>query len=217
MPMDRDDKLRVLYLLRILEERTDEDHTLSTPEICSILKEEYGIETFRTTVASDAEAIRNAGFGIQTVRSRQNRYNFIDRDFDVPEVKILADAVLSSKFITKAKSEALAEKILRLAGPYRAGEIRRNLMMDGRIKPENEMVFYIADAVNEAINLKRKISFQMAEYNLKKRRVLKNGGEKYVFSPYALVWDGDYYYAVLYILSTRWEPMLPCFSEYPTA
>ena len=196
--MDRDDKLRVLYLLRILAERTDEDHSLTTPEICRILKEEYGIETFRTTVASDVEALQRAGFGIQTVRSKQNRYNYIDRDFDVPEVKILADAVLSSRFITKAKSAALADKILKLAGPYRAGEIKRNLVMDGRIKPENEKVFYIADAKNEAINLTRKISFQMAEYNLKKRRVHKNGGEKYIFSPYALVWDGDYYYAVGY-------------------
>ncbi len=194
--MDIDGKLRPLYLLRILKENTDEDHTLSTAQLCKMLKEQYDIETFRTTIKSDVEVLQQAGFSIQATRSTQNVYNYIERDFDVPEIKLLIDAVMSSKFITKAKSDTLVMKLMELAGPYKAKELKRNLIVDGRIKQENELIYIIVDAINDAINAKKKISFQMIEYNVRKDRVLHHSGEKYVFSPYSLVWDGDYYYVV---------------------
>lgn len=194
--MDIDGKLRPLYLLKILKENTDEDHTLTTAQLCKMLKDEYDIETFRTTIKSDIEVLQRAGFSIQAARSTQNVYNYIARDFDVPELKLLIDAVMSSKFITKAKSDMLVSKLTELAGPYKAKELRRNLVVDGRIKQENELIYIIVDAINEAINLKKKIAFQKVEYNVKKERVLHSNGEKYVFSPYSLVWDGDYYYVV---------------------
>ena len=103
--MDIDGKLRPLYLLKILKERTDEDHALTTNQLGDILKEEYGIEkTFRTTIKSDIEVLQKAGFSVQATRSTQNQYNYIERDFEIPEVKLLIDAVMSSKFITKGKS-----------------------------------------------------------------------------------------------------------------
>ena len=196
--MDIDGKLRPLYLLRILKERTDEDHTLTTAQLCKMLKEEFGIETFRTTIKGDIEVLQQAGFSVQVTRSTQNLYNYIERDFDIPEVKLLIDAVMSSKFITKAKSDQLVSKLTELAGPYKARELKRNLIVDRRIKPENEQVYMIVDAINEAINARKKIRFQKVEYNVKKERVLHHGGEEYVFSPYSLVWDGDYYYVVGY-------------------
>ena len=196
--MDIDGKLRPLYLLRVLKERTDEDHTLTTAQLCKMLKEEFGIETFRTTIKGDIEVLQQAGFSVQVTRSTQNLYNYIERDFDVPEVKLLIDAVMSSKFITKAKSDQLVSNLTELAGPYKARELKRNLVVDGRIKPENEQVYMIVDAINEAINARKKIRFQKVEYNVKKERVLHHGGEKYVFSPYSLVWDGDFYYVVGY-------------------
>ena len=196
--MDIDGKLRPLYLLRILKENTDEEHSLTTAQLCKMLKEEYGIDTFRTTIKSDIEVLQRAGFGIQTTRSTQNLYNFYERDFDVPEIKLLIDAVMSSKAITAAKSDQLTKKLAELAGPYKAKELKRNLIVDGRIKQENELVFLIVDAINEAINTRKKISFQKAEYNIKKDRILHNNGELYVFSPYSLVWDGDFYYVVGY-------------------
>ena len=79
--MDIDDKLRPLYLLRILKDRTDEDHTLTTSQLCRVLKDEYGIETFRTTIKSDIQVLQQAGFSIQATRSTQNLYNYIERDF----------------------------------------------------------------------------------------------------------------------------------------
>ena len=196
--MDVDGKLRPLYLLKILQERTDEDHCLTTVQLCKILENEYGINTFRTTIKSDVEVLQKAGFSVQCTRSTQNLYNYIEREFDVPEIKILIDAVLSSKFITKAKSDQLAEKLMGMAGMYKAKELKRNLIVDGRIKTENEQVYMIADAINEAINSRKKIRFQKAEYNENKERVLHNNGEIYVFSPYSLVWDGDFYYVVGY-------------------
>ena len=196
--MDIDGKLRPLYLLRILKENTDEEHSLSTAQLCAILKEDYGIDTFRTTIKSDIEVLQQAGFGIQTTRSTQNLYNYYERDFDIPEIKLLLDAVMSSKFITTAKSEQLSKKLSELAGSYKAKELKRNLIVDGRIKQENEQIYLIVDAINDAINTKKKISFQKSEYNVKKERILHNNGEIYVFSPYSLVWDGDFYYVVGY-------------------
>ena len=196
--MDTYGKLRPLYLLKILKENTDEDHSLTTAQLCKMMKDEYGIDTFRTTIKSDIEVLQKAGVSIQATRSTQNLYNYIERDFDIPEVKLLMDAVLSSKFITKAKSDQLIAKLSELAGPYKSRELKRNLVVDGRIKPENEQIFLIADGINEAINHRKKISFQKVEYNVKKERVLHNEGKTYVFSPYSLVWDGDYYYVIGY-------------------
>ena len=103
---------------------------------------------------------------------------------------------MSSKFITKAKSDQLVAKLTELAGKYKARELKRNMVVDGRIKLGNEQIYLIVDAINEAINAKKKIRFQKEEYNIRKERVLHNNGEIYVFSPYSLVWDGDYYYVV---------------------
>ena len=196
--MDIDGKLRPLYLISILKNRTDEDHSLSTTQLCKILEDEYGISTFRTTIKSDIEVLQRAGYSIQETRSKQNLYNYIERDFDVPEVKLLIDAVMSSKFITKVKSDQMVAKLTELAGPFKAEELKRNLVVDSRIKSENEYIYLIVDVINEAINNKKKIRFQKIDYNMKKERVLHNKGEVYVFSPYSLVWDGDYYYVVGY-------------------
>lgn len=196
--MDTDAKLRPIYLINILKERTDEDHYLTTSQLCAILKNEYGIETHRTTIKSDIEMLQQAGIGIQAVRSTQNQYNFIERDFDIAELKLLIDAVQSAKFMTKTKSDQLVSKLTALAGVNKARELKRNLVVDGRNKLENEQILMIVDAINDAINQRRKIRFQKVEYNVKKDRVLHHGGETYTFSPYSLVWDGDFYYVVGY-------------------
>ena len=196
--MDIDAKLRPLYLTKILRERTDEDHYLTTSELCAILQEDYGIETHRTTIKTDIELLQKAGIGIQTVRSTQNQYNYIDREFDTAELKLLIDAVGASKFITKKKSDQLVVKLTSFAGAFKARELKRNLAVDGRIKQENEQILYIVDTINEAINTQKKIRFQKVEYNIHKELVPHNNGEVYTFSPYSLIWDGDFYYVVGY-------------------
>lgn len=196
--MDANDKLRPFLIAKILRDRTDEDHTLTTNQICQILLEAYGIETFRTTVKSDVELLQKVGIGVQGIRSTQNRYNYIDREFDTAELKILIDAVESAKFISKAKSDQLVAKLTALAGPYKEAEIKRNLVVDSRYKSGNEHIMLIVDVINEAINQHKKIRFRMIEYTEQKEIILHNDGEEYTFSPYSLVWDGDFYYMVGY-------------------
>ena len=185
--MDIDAKLRPLYILQILKERTDEDNYLTTSQLCEILKKNYGIDPHRTTIKGDIEVLQKAGFSVDERRSTQNQYRYIDREFDIAELKTIIDAVASSKFIAEDKSDALIRKITMLAGNNKARELKRNVVVDGRGKIENKQIFYIIDTINDAINQRKKICFQKVEYNVKKERVLHHGGEKYVFSPYSLV------------------------------
>lgn len=196
--MDTSAKLRPMYIAKILYEQTDDNHFLTTPQIESILRDDYGIDAYRKTIKSDIEALQQFGMDIEIIRASQNKYHMLTRTFSVPELKLLADAVESSKFITKKKSSELTEKLSRLAGKHQAEELKRNIDVEGRIKTENEQVYYIIDAINSAINQSKKISFLYFKYNEKKEKVLKNDGLPYIYSPYKLVWNGDYYYMLGY-------------------
>ncbi len=196
MAMDNDAKLRPLYLAKILYEQTDDDHFLTTAQLIQILEEQYGIKSHRQTIKTDIELLQRFGLDIQEIKSTQNRYNLLDRTFDVVELKLLIDAVVSSKFITKAKSEELAAKLSALAGGYRSAELKRNVSCEGRIKPGNERIYLIVDTINEAINQNKKISFQYFKYNVRKEKKLKKDGEAFVITPLHLIWNGDYYYMI---------------------
>lgn len=189
-------KLRTLTLAKILYERTDEDHFLTTPQLIEILDKEYGIPAYRTTIAKDVEILQAFGLDVQVVRAHQIRYNLLGREFDNAEIKLLIDAVASSKFISKKKSETLTAKLATLAGKNKAEELKRNISVERRIKTDNEKVLFIIDAVNDAINQGKKIRFQYFEYNVKKERKPRMDGYFYRISPYRLVWNGDYYYVV---------------------
>lgn len=196
--MDNNAKLRPLYLAKILYELTDEEHCLSTNQLIDILQEKYGITSYRTTIASDIELLKQYGMDIQSVKSQSIMYNLVSREFDLPELKLLIDAVASSKFITEKKSKELVGKLSKLASNIQADELNRNVMPEGRIKSGNENIYYIVDTVNTAINNKKQISFQYFSFNVRKQKKAKHNGELYVFSPYYLIWNGDYYYAVGY-------------------
>ena len=171
--MDKSAKLRPLYLGKILYEMTDEDHFLTTPEIIRALKEKYGIEGYRTTVASDIELLIEFGMDIEMIKSSSNMYHLVSREFDLPELKLLIDAVESSKFITEKKSEELVAKLEKLTSHAQAESIKRYLVPEGRIKPGNEHIYYIVDAINDAIKAGKKISFKYFQYdrNKEKRRI----------------------------------------------
>ena len=191
-------KLRPFYVAKMLFERTDEEHYLTVAQIMEILEKEYGIATSRGTVGDDIKVLQEFGMEIEVEPSTQNRYYLIGRKFDLPELKLLIDATESARFITKEKSDMLVKKLASLSSSNNASALTRNIDVENRIKAENEKIYYIIDALNEAINRKKKVSFQYFTYNVKKQKKLKYDGFTYVFSPYKLIWNGDYYYVVGY-------------------
>ena len=191
-------KPRILYLLRILEQYTDEEHPLTTKQLIEMLNEKYGISTYRTTIAKDVAALQEFGVDIVVIHSTQCKYFIGNRQFELPELKLLIDAVESSKFITSKKSDALIKKIHMLTSNGQVKKLKRNNYVSGRIKPNNEQIYYIVDTINDAINERKQISFSYYEYTGLKEKVLRNNGEIYTISPYHLVWNDDYYYVVGY-------------------
>ena len=157
--MANDSKLRLLRILELLITQTDERHPLSTVDIEKALKEQWNLDAYRITIQSDIAALIAAGYEIETIRSKQNKYYLSGREFELPELKLLIDAVESSKFITEKKSRQLTEKLVSLASIHDAGMLKRNISIADRIKAGNEQIYYIMDALNDAINARRKVRF----------------------------------------------------------
>lgn len=193
-PKADDGRLRILYLYQMLMKDSDENHMLSTPEILRRMEEEHGILMHRTTLPKDVDLLREVGVDVRCERRRALYYYIPEGPFSVPELRLLIDAVLSSKFITERKSKALIEKLIGLTNTPNSDKLHRTVHITGKAKSENEKGYAIVDAINEAIHGKRKISFYYFDYNNRKKHVLKNEGLPYTVSPYDLIYDGDYYY-----------------------
>ena len=140
-------KPRILYLQKILLERTDEEHPLSTTQLIEILNTEYGISAHRTTVTKDIASLQEFGLDIVTIHSTQSKYFIGSRKFELPELKLLIDAVESSKFITNKKSDALIGKIHTLTSSGQVSKLKRNNYVVDQIKSDNEQIYYIVDAI----------------------------------------------------------------------
>lgn len=191
-----DTRLRILYMYQLLQRYTDAEHQLTTNQIRSIMENEHGITMHRTTVPGDIEMLRAAGIDVHARRSRQNKYYLENTYFELPELKILIDAVESSKFITEKKSRILVDKLLKLTSETSAVRLKRNLHTSGRVRSGNEKGYYIVDAINEAINKGKRISFYYTDFDGRKKQILRNDGKPYIVSPYTLIWNGDFYYLV---------------------
>ena len=191
-----DSRIRLLRILKILRTETDEKHPITIVQITKILKEQWSIDPNRITTQKDIAALIDAGYPIEVVRSTQNRYYVTSQLFELPELKLLIDAVESGKFITEKKSRELTEKLTSLAVRSDRESLKRNISISDRVKTGNEQLYYIMDALNEAINRKRKVSFLYFEYHAGKKKKLRNEGEPYILSPYTLTWNGDFYYVV---------------------
>ena len=192
------DKLRPFYIAKLLYENTDEDHYLTNKQIIEILFSKYGIDTTRQTISEDLKLLKALGLEIETIATSENRYHLIWRLFDLPELKTLIDAVSSARFIPKGKSAELVNKLCTLTSTYNAAKLVRNVDVEHRIKAMNEKVYYIMEALNDAINMKKMVSFCYFAYDVNKQQKEKHDGYIYYFSPYELIWNGDYYYVVGY-------------------
>lgn len=195
MPKSANQKIKILYLMKILLNRTDDKHGLTLEEISSALLEQ-GVEAERKTLYDDLEVLRVFGLDIEKRKDKTVRYHVVSREFELPELKLLVDAVQSSKFITHKKSTELIKKIEGFASHYEAQQLQRQVFVANRIKTMNESIYYTVDYIHEAINKNVKVSFQYFEWNEKKEKQLRHGGKKYIISPWALTWDDENYYMI---------------------
>lgn len=190
-------KSRILYLLKYLHENSDEVHPVSSTELMEYLKSE-GIQIHRTTINADIALMVEAGIDVITVRSSPNKYFIGARQLDLPELKMLVDAVTSSKFITTKKSKQLIDKIGKLTSKKLYEELQREVYTERIIKPGNEQIYYTVDKIQEAIRTKKCMEFKYLEYNPDKKLVYKNRGFLYEFCPFTTFWSDDRYYVVGY-------------------
>ena len=198
MAKSQKQKSRILVLARIFREETDENHGLSLAQLEQRLSE-YGVESERKTMYNDIEALRNAGMDIISDKQARNTTYFLaSREFELPELYLLANAVASSKFISKRKSFKLIRKISSLAGKYEEKRLMRQITVSDRVKSTNESIYYIINDVNEAISEGKKISFLYYNYDEKKKKVYHNDKQPLIISPRALVWKDENYYVTGY-------------------
>jgi predicted DNA-binding transcriptional regulator YafY len=183
--------------MKILIERTDEKHFLTVNDIISELKKYY-ISSERKSIYSDIELLKSFGIDIICEKGRANKYYIGSREFELPELKLLVDAVQSSKFITYKKSTELIKKIEKLASIYEAKELHRQVFVADRVKTMNEAIYYNVDAIHKAIQENKKVAFKYFEYDTDKKIKFRRNGEKYIVSPYALTWENGNYYLISY-------------------
>lgn len=188
-------RLKILYLQKILLENTDEEHGLTANELIDRLAAN-GITAARKALYEDIEALRLFGTDISECHGRYGDYRVLNRDFELPELKLLTDAVCSAKFLTEKKSRQLSDKLTALCSEHQARELKRQVYVRGRAKASNEKIYISVDAINRAIAEHKQLSFRYFDYDLNKRKVYREGLR--VCSPYSLVWDDERYYMVAY-------------------
>ena len=191
-------KLKMLYLVDILSKETDDEHGLTLQEITQRL-ESNGVNADRKTLYADFDELEKYGLEIiKTKAGRNTRYSLATRQFELPELKLLVDAVQSSKFITERKSRQLIKKLESLVSVHDAQHLQRQVLITGRIKAMNESIYYNVDMLHDAINADRQIRFQYFQWNVYRKQELRRNGEFYQVSPWCLMWDDENYYLVAF-------------------
>ena len=185
-------KLKLLYLARFFQQETDEQHPKTLQDILHHL-EGHGITAERKSVYDDIELLRLFGMDIQTVKSKNFGYFLGERDFQLPELKLLIDVVQASPFLTKAKSMELIAKLEQLTSRYGARQLRRQVYVMNRLRTANEALYYAVDGINTAINENRKISFRYFDWTVDGEKAYRHDGALYVADPVALCVDRHYY------------------------
>jgi len=195
MPKSSNQKLKLLYLLKIFSEYSDEEHPISMSEIIRHLSA-YDIKAERKSVYSDIECLCNFGYDIVACKGKSCGYFLASREFETAELKLLVDSVQSSKFITRKKTDVLIKKLEGFTSRHYAKELSRQVYVADRVKVTNETVYYNVSLLHDAISANRKIAFKYSSYNLSKKRELRNNGNDYIVSPYNLVFSEDNYYLI---------------------
>ena len=186
-------KLKLLVLLRYLKRESDEQHPVTVARMIEELAR-HGITAERKSIYDDLEALRLFGVDVVQKRDKSVSYYIGQRDFELPELKLLVDSIQSSKFITQRKTLGLIRKLEALASVYDAQLLERQVFVRNRVKSMNESVYYNVDEISDAINRERAIRFRYYEFTLEKERQFRRKGAFYQVSPFALLWDDENYY-----------------------
>lgn len=197
MAKNPNQKLKILFLMKILLEKTDEKHTMTTNELIKELARN-GIAAERKSIYDDLEALRKYGIDIETRKTKTTDYFVANRVFELPELKLLVDAVQCSKFFTHKKSNQLIKKIESLASSHQAILLQRQVYVANRVKTLNESIYYNVDTLHAAIAENKQVSFRYFDYSVNKKKTYRKKGENYIVSPYALSWDDENYYLVAF-------------------
>ena len=190
-------KLKLLYLYQILTQRSDEEHPITVPELIAQLQR-HDIKAERKSIYDDLEALRLFGLDVQNRKGSSPGWFVGRREFELPELKLLVDAVQSSRFITKKKSDALIRKLEGLASTHQARQLQRQVYVSQRIKVMNESIYYNVDKLHAAIAGHKVITFRYFDYNVRHEKVFRREGGRYTVSPYGLIWNNENYYLVAY-------------------
>ena len=195
-------KTKLLHLARMLLRQTDEDHPLTVAQIIEALARE-DIKAERKSIYDDLEALRLFGLDVQCRKGKTPGWFIGSREFELPELKLLMDAVQSSRFITQKKSDALIRKLESLASVHQAGQLQRQVYVSGRIKVMNESIYYNVDKLHTAIAAQKAITFKYFDYDIARQKVFRREGKRYMVSPYGLIWNSENYYLVAFDHANR--------------
>lgn len=190
-------KIRLLRLAQAFLHETDESRGLTMPELIERLAEQ-GISAERKSIYRDIDALREAGMDIRKLETRPVQYALVTRLFSESELLLLVDAVQESRFLTKRQSDLLVSSIKSLGSTMQGSLLDKRLHVGGRIKSQNESVFYNVDILQRAMSLKRKVKFHYFKFNCKKRPVIQHQGEWYTETPVQLMYSDGFYYLVAY-------------------
>ena len=198
MPKSENQKLKLLYLLRLLEKETDEQHPVTIQNIIDEL-EQYNIRAERKSIYDDISQLTQFGYDIVHLKTKVNGgYYLATREFELPELKLLVDAVQSSRFLTLKKSKELISKLESLANRHDATKLQRQVFVANRVKTDNESIYYNVDAIHSAIQKNEQIRFHYFEWTVDKTKNLRKNGTFYQISPWILSWADENYYLIAY-------------------
>ena len=190
-------KLKLMRARDILLENTDQDHAITVAEIISQLSD-YGITAERKSIYEDIEELRSYGMDIEVSRGRSGGYYVASREFELPELKVLVDAVQASKFISTGKSRELIGKLSAMTSRFERTKLSRQVHSFERVKSMNKSIYYTTDYIHTAISENRRIAFSYFKLNGKKEKVYRNEGKRYEVSPWLLIWNDENYYLAAY-------------------
>ena len=196
MPKSDNQKLKIFYILDYLNQNSHEKHPVRASELMQMLQSRHNISCDRKTVYSDIAALQDYGVDIVSIPGKNGGYFIATRNFELPELKLLIDAVLSSRFLTEKKSRELIEKLCKECSVHDARLMRRDVLVSGRVKSMNETIYYNVDTIQEAISLNRKIRFRYFDWGIDGKRRYRE--KSYEASPYGLCQDNENCYLLAY-------------------